>query len=247
MRLEHRDRGVWVEVVHHLHAPVVDVVEEVRQRQRRRQQEDRVHGHDRRRSPSARAASPRAQHDQRSATYMTTIAPVNSQSQRRAVVGEARPQPAQRAGHPAREEADVGGRRQQARPVGRHHHHEQAQRHDRGQRQRADLRARPRRARSRPPSRRERTRKPLRHARWRRAVETGSRATRRPAIAVRRHRRHDIRLTATTQRARRSGPSDGGSELPRSSGRLRPWGPSRPAPGHMRPSPPPATTGSPRR
>ena len=47
VRLEDRDRRVRVEVVHDLHAPVVDVVEDVRQRQRRREQEDRVNGHDR--------------------------------------------------------------------------------------------------------------------------------------------------------------------------------------------------------
>ena len=120
VRLEDRDRRVRVEVVHDLHAPVVDVVEDVGQRQRRREEEDRVHRHDRRRSPSARAARGHvAQAPPGSPRTSTTSAPVNRYLQRRARCASA-PATARPAGRPSSAgRSRVRRRREQARAVGR--------------------------------------------------------------------------------------------------------------------------------
>ena len=130
--LQYGDGGVGVQVVHDLHAPVVDVVEDVGQRHGRREQKEAVHEHDRgdHRAGRQRGCVPKRQqvghvhsHDR----------PAEQPPEHGGVARESRPGAAERTGHPARKEARVRGRRQDARPVRRHHHDEQAARDDRQQ------------------------------------------------------------------------------------------------------------------
>ncbi len=220
VRLENRDRGVGIEVVHDLHTPVVDVVEDVRQRQRRGEEEDRVHGDDRADRPAGSQPGDVAQPQQVGAVH-DDYRPREQPPQGRPVARQPRPQPTQRTGHPAREVAAVRGRREQARPVRRRDEHERAADDDRDQRQRAQPRVPAGRPRGRlgPPVR------PAARLAYESPLESG-------LSKSRVHRPRGL-LTSRAQA--------------RSTGRLRPWGPCRPAPGRRRPSSPPATSGNPRR
>ena len=102
VRLEHRDRRVRVEAMDNLHAPVVDVVEDVGERQRRREEHDRVCSHDRRDHPARAQQGHIAQADQ--------VADVHEHDrgreqppQTRCAARQRRPQATERARHPARE------------------------------------------------------------------------------------------------------------------------------------------------
>jgi hypothetical protein len=64
VRLERRDRHVRVEVVDGLHAPVVEVVEDVGQRQRRGEEEDHVNDDDRPQDPARTQARSDQGHDE---------------------------------------------------------------------------------------------------------------------------------------------------------------------------------------
>ncbi len=194
---------------------------------------------------------------------ITTIAPVNMNRRAVLLLGQPRQQPAERPRHPVRVEARVGGRREQARPVRRDQHDEQAQRR-RSPPSEPPPGAGRRRGRASAPARARRRRAP----RARRG-RSAAKAVRRPACCARESfspagecgagtmqtRRYESSAGATNarrsqmQRARRRRALAGrfrGSR-PRSAGRSRPSGPSRPAPGRRTPSRPPAASGNPRR
>ncbi len=133
VRLEDRDRRVRVQVVDPLHAAVVDVVEDVGERERRREDEDHVDGEDRREDPAGAHARGALQHDRIGEVHRHDRA-AEEVLQRGVVPGQPRPQPAERTGHPARVVVGGRGRREHARPVRRHHDDEQAQADDRRQR-----------------------------------------------------------------------------------------------------------------
>ncbi len=139
VRLEDRNRRVRVELVHDLHTPVVDVVEDVGERERRREQEGDVHRDDRHDRP-ARAEARHVAQRQRIADVHQHQRPGEQVLQRRRAARQRRQQPAQRAGHPVREVVRVRRRRQQARAVRRDQHDEHAAQHDRDEAKRPDPR-----------------------------------------------------------------------------------------------------------
>jgi len=109
------------------------------QYQRRSEQEDRVHAHDRRHGP-ADAQGGHVDEQEQVAHVHDDDRAGEQVSEARAVAREPRPDAPQRTRHPVGEEVAVGRRREDARPVRRQDHHERAAQHDRNQRQSADPR-----------------------------------------------------------------------------------------------------------
>ena len=133
VRLEDRDRCVGIEVVHHLHAAVIDVVEDVRQRERHRQQEERVNRRDRSEDPP-RSQLPRVVQREQVARVHGHQRAREEVLQRRRVARQAWPEASQRPCHPMGKVARVRGRREHARPVGRCEDDERATRDEQHQR-----------------------------------------------------------------------------------------------------------------
>ena len=132
VRLEHRDRRVRIEVVDNLHAPVVDVVEDVGERQRRREEHDRVCCHDRRDHPARAQQRHVAQADQVAREHQHDRG-CEQPPQARGAARQRRPQAAERSRHPVREVMARGRGRKEAGTVGCRHYDQQAACQDRDQ------------------------------------------------------------------------------------------------------------------